>query len=421
MTNSAIKFKSSKQKTLDDDNRLDDNKILCEEFISTLLHMENIIVLAGSGTSLSLNFDPDCDPDCKIAPSMQGLWVACKTNSEDIFQETLNITKYPVHPDSTNPKGEESNNIELLLSLVDGYIDFGEEGENKNKLTEFKKIAIKKIFDATNFVETREVELKNRWATHNAFINKLGQRKIKQSRLKIFTTNYDMVFEKAASNEGFVIIDGFDFSKPHRFNPMWYEYDIVRRADHHEQNGSYLENVIQLYKLHGSVDWRRKNNEVQKASGSDNDTGDKVIIYPSSSKYKSSYDSPYLDMISSFTQALKQPNTALICVGFGFNDDHLNNAINMALRTNTGLYVLIATLGLFETVEKGNLLKVQNNLSPSIKTFDTLIEQDNCKRVALLDTNFKDFVALIPANEFKNPDTELSIAQLKTLLGEKSE
>lgn len=399
--NDIIKFKSSGfdfELATNEETKVEEAKASFINFTSDLLNLENLIVLAGSGTSLT--FNPQ-NSDSYFAPSMWHLWEICKKISS--FDEVLAITKYS----DIDPQGAIKPDIEKLLSLVDQCLGLV-EGTQKSTLSNFKQEAIEAIFQATNFVLDKELELEESWASHRQFINKFGQRKSKHSRLKIFTTNYDMAFEKAASDEGFVIIDGFDFSKPHRFNPMWYQYDIVRRSEHNGQQGAFLDNVLQLYKLHGSVDWRRMNGEVQKTAESES-RGDKVIIYPSSSKYKTSYESPYMDMISSFTHALKQPNTGLVCVGFGFNDEHLNSAINMALRTNTSLHVLVATRSLFATTSSFN--------GHALNTFRTLIEKNNSKRIALLDADFDSFINLVPAHGKQSPDTLSFQAQLKTLLG----
>lgn len=369
-------------------------------FASKLLEMDNLLVLAGSGTSLS--FNPESTNEW-IAPSMWHLWEECK--NIDKFQEIIEKVCYDRVQTKKDASGSPKEDIELLLSLVDQSILLG-SSTDKAMLEEFKQKVIDQIFNSTNFVVNKQAELEDKWLSHNQFINKLGVRKLKQSRLKIFTTNYDMAFEQAASNQGFVTIDGFDFGQPQRFNPMWYEYDIVYRSDKQGQNGTYLENVLQLYKLHGSCDWRRIKNEVVKTS-STTDKGDKVIIYPSSNKYKSSYDSPYLDMISSFTQALKLSNTALICVGYGFNDEHLNNAITMALRTNTSLHLLVVSPSMFsKDVEEHS----------SFKMLYQLITQNNSKRIGLLEAKFDDFVNFIPAHGNKNPDVESLKAQLMTLI-----
>lgn len=371
-----------------------------KSFLSSLLEMDNLLVLAGSGTSLT--FNPD-ENNNWIAPGMWDLWNECKKIND--FDDVKTTVQYDTVQIQKNDDGSAKDNIELLLSLVDHHLLFEKDDAKESPLQTFKKSAIDSIFNATNFVQKNATELEKKWSSHNQFINKLGLRKIKQSRLKIFTTNYDMAFEQAASNEGFVVIDGFDFGQPQRFNPMWYEYDIVRRADRQGQNGSYLESVVHLYKLHGSCDWRRVKNEVVK-SATDSAEGDKVIIYPSSNKYKSSYDSPYLDMISSFTQALKQPNTALICVGYGFNDEHLNNAITMALRTNTSMHLLAVSPSMFTK----DVLQ-----HASFKMLHKLITENKSKRVGLLAANFSEFVNLIPAHVHQDPDVLLQRGERATL------
>jgi hypothetical protein len=68
--------------------------------------------------------------------------------------------------------------------------------------------------------------------------------------------------------------------------------------------------------MHGSVDWRRVNGRVQKL-GVESNKGEPVFIYPSSSKYQTSYDSPYLDMMTSFLEMLKQPRPLFYVLDLG--------------------------------------------------------------------------------------------------------
>lgn len=48
-------------------------------------------------------------------------------------------------------------------------------------------------------------------------------------RAKIFTLNYDLLFEQAAAKGGYVVIDGFSFSMPRTFSGVYFDYDIVVR------------------------------------------------------------------------------------------------------------------------------------------------------------------------------------------------
>ena len=64
---------------------------------------------------------------------------------------------------------------------------------------------------------------------HKTFLNKITARKPSDSRVKLFTTNYDTLFEQAANKAGFVVIDGFSFTHPREFSGRYFDYDIVNR------------------------------------------------------------------------------------------------------------------------------------------------------------------------------------------------
>lgn len=359
------------------------------KFVNQLVDAENLIVLAGSGTSLTFNKED------KVAPSMNDLWESCKSIDEPRFEEVLRAVNYK-EVSGTWPDGEQKKDIELLLSLCDSYLPLKNLSPTRQRrITSFLSEAKNKIIKETSFVDKVKGE---GWQSHNKFINTLGKRSPKQKRLKIFTTNYDLSFEVAASNTGVIVIDGFEFSKPYRFNPAWYQYDIVNRSQASEKGGAYLPNIIHLYKVHGSVDWIRKNNGVYKKDESGTSKGEPVFIYPSSTKYQNSYDSPYLDMMAAFLEAVQKPKTALLCVGFGFNDKHLNNAITMALRTNPEFMVLVATKDPFNTNGSFNA-DVRAQFMSAIKAGDS--------RIAIADCSFETLASLLPNRHKPSPEETL--------------
>ena len=49
--------------------------------------------------------------------------------------------------------------------------------------------------------------------------------------------------------------------------------------------------------------------------------------YPRYSKFESSFDQPFIELMSRFQLSLREPNTGLIVVGFGFNDHHMAEPI----------------------------------------------------------------------------------------------
>ena len=354
--------------------------------INNLLDFDNLIVLAGSGTSLTFT---------GIAPSMGRLWEKCKEQDPEQFEVVLDAVKYDKNQtkrdDDTN---EPWDDIELLLSLCDQYIAlFPDEGKT-TQLVSFLEQSKKTILNETNFTDAIN---SNDWVSHDKFIRSLGRRSPKQPRLKLFTTNYDLAFEHSAANTGFVVVDGFEFSSPSFFNPAWYRYDIVDRSGQSKNASSYIPNVIHLYKMHGSVNWTREHGRVKKVDYKAT-INDPVFIYPSSSKYQTSYDSPYLDMMSSFLNSLQQPKTALICLGFGFNDKHINNAVTMALRTNAEFSLLVATKDPFN--EKGSFNKdVRNLLNSAIQHGD--------RRISIIDGTFEQFSNLLQERRKETPEEKL--------------
>src|SRR5205085_1187137 len=65
------------------------------------------------------------------------------------------------------------------------------------------------------------------------------------------------------------------------------------------------------------------------------------LVYPARGKYQQSYVQPHLELVSQYFAALREPNTCLIVIGFGFNDDHLSEPILAAVRTNPHLRLII--------------------------------------------------------------------------------
>ena len=293
---------------LSTNNKNQDNEDLdkLNQLILNLLLSENLVILCGLGTSL-------CLKDSKgqhIAPTMADLWKAVKdkANQKSIgyFEEIIDKVKYSLVADKNDNNKE---NIELLLSRC----QLLQQLQPDTNLEEFITEAEAVIVDKCRFVE-KDLKLEE----HEAFLRKVARRSPRLPRTKIFTTNYDLCFETAASHSQFVIIDGFSHTYPQEFDGSYFDYDIVRRDDNHDIP-DYITNVFHLYKIHGSVDWAKKGNVIIK----DDSAESPCIIYPRQGKYQSSYEQPFLEMMSRFQMTLRQPNIGLLIIGFGFNDLHI--------------------------------------------------------------------------------------------------
>jgi hypothetical protein len=168
------------------------------------------------------------------------------------------------------------------------------------------------------------------------------------------------------------------------FDGSSFDLDFVRR------NGTdqmVLEpNVLQLLKLHGSIDWSREGLMVRKVPGLPSQP---VLIYPTANKYQLSFQQPYLEMMSRFQLGLRRPDVSLIVVGFGFNDAHIVAPIEAAIRSNVGMRLVVVDPGIRGT-----------NRNSHFDWLEQLV-LDGDQRITLIRGTFSDLTRMLPdAAEF---------------------
>jgi hypothetical protein len=323
--------------------------------LSDLLLSPNLLVICGLGTSLCLRDDKGQ----RVAPSMQDLW--CEIGKDPLFEKVLKRVSYP--------NGEA--NIERLLSMCQLWLEVAPTDEIKS----FVERAENTLIEKCRFVQPG-IKLDR----HEAFLRKVGRRSTRLPRMKLFTTNYDRAFEVAASRTSFIVVDGFSHTSPQEFDGTNFSYDFVRR-DEEREGPEYVPNVFHLYKLHGSVDWTLEQGRVIRA-----DVPRKpLIIYPRNSKFESSYNPPFIEMMSRLQLALRQPNTGVLVIGFGFNDEHVSQPLLSAIRSHVGLKAAIV----------GPALEQETANSPHLRTISELIKGGD-DRLALIETSFETLVPTIP-------------------------
>ncbi len=340
-----------------------------ERVLSDIVRSKNLIVLAGLGTSLCVK---DGGDNAK-APTMCALWQAVQQayaaaeEGRPTWNEVCQIAR---HPHANN------KDIEELLSRAKIAESF-EAGNEQGKIRRFIADAERIIREKVDFLQPNE-EL----PFHESFLRKLARRSVRRERLRLFTTNYDLCFEHAAQRTGFVVMDGFTLSQPSTFDPMHFAYDIVRRGSMPDAP-DYIENLFQLYKIHGSIDWERDENanKINKIPGTDKP----LLIYPRSTKYELAFAQPYLEMISSFQSAIRQRDTGLLIVGFGFNDNHIAEPILAAIETNLALKVVALSPNIQE----------QSETNPHLYKIAGLIDQGDA-RLSMVDATFEEIVPIVP-------------------------
>lgn len=326
------------------------------QLLTEILLSENLVLLTGLGTSLCVKGSSGA-----TAPTMKDLWLRAKDLTQD-FDVLLKKIKYPVATDNEN--------IELLLSHCHLFNTLTPDDE----VASFVSKAEAMIASACRFVDDA-----TSLSTHESFLRRVARRPTRQSRLRLFTTNYDLCFEMAASRSRFIVVDGFSHTQPQEFDGSYFSYDLVRREPNRE-TPEFIPNVFHLYKLHGSVDW-----EGQGASGVRRNSAASapLLIYPRSSKFELSYRQPFLEIMGRFQTALRQPNAGLMVIGFGFNDAHIKEPILAAIRSNISLKVVVVSPGL------------KGSTSDAIRHIEGLIQAGD-PRLALLSMKFEELVPELP-------------------------
>lgn len=351
------------------------------------LQMQHVVVLAGSGTSLG--------PITK-GPSMWSLWDYCvnvNAGEDGESARKFSPAAEKVIAEIGYNIGVEKENIEALLSHCEAYLQVKTSADVTDFITESKKVILEKC---SEFIDPADA---NQLSAHRTFLHRLSRRRVRDSRLKLFTTNYDLCFETAAGKQGLVVLDGFSFTQPRQFDPRFFLYDIVRRPTTGDEIGTPLEGVFHLYKLHGSVNWSRKGeNDIEVELNPSPDSA--CLIYPAKGKYQQSYVQPHLELVSQYFSVLREPNTCLIVTGFGFNDDHLSEPILAAVRTNPHLRLIIVNPKSDDFTARSE----EKN-----KYWDALFSlAKQGEDVWLINANFGDFAEMIPDLKSLTPAQRLT-------------
>lgn len=157
---------------------------------------------------------------------------------------------------------------------------------------------------------------------------------------EIFTTNYDLVFEKALESLNIPYFDGFVGANQPFFLPESIEsknkYDFPPLS------------WIRLWKIHGSFGWFWHKNDntnsykvvrlgvLAKCADKNNE----LVIYPSREKYESSRKQPFLTYFDRLKNYLQHGESLFVINGYSFSDEHINEIIFNSLKQNNKLHII---------------------------------------------------------------------------------
>ncbi len=256
-----------------------------------------------------------------------------KDNTESVTADDLHTYLIPI-------------NLETLLARLYSWLAAGDAGRvilrfetppartiTEAEITEAIGELRKAFLGTLRLPQEGSAETLN---VHRDFLRKVLTRPVNLRRVHLFTLNNDTLLEQSADTEGVVMLDGFVGGLRRTFRPESYDQDMYFPAQTTEGRVHRLDRVVHLYKLHGSVTWRREEPSWHNPYGvfatTDETPADDALIYPTPLKYGEALGLPYSELFRRFGAAVVQPQSVLFVMGYGFGDEHVNALIRQGAR-----------------------------------------------------------------------------------------
>lgn len=340
--------------------------------LATLLRLENIGVLLGAGASVIAGG--------KTVHQLWGTFVDDYPNSSSFLRINDFVTDDNVNPDRSL---RTSPNIELLGDALEiASIEW-----HRAAYTQENRTAIKKAIADLKRAVVKAAILHEGWwqspkstmldpalSSHKSLLQKLtSARQPGQTSPWLFTTNYDLAIEWAAEAIELQVINGFLGTHDRKFSPQSFDLGLRNNLARGEARfGIYN---IYLAKLHGSMTWQEKDNDITEQAASSawpqlstflnaNSDTTSMMVFPRAAKYLQTVGFALGELIRRFSEFLVRPQTALLVVGYGFGDDHLNRILLSALQNPTlQIVVYLPELNLDNPTQNKAIIQSMMSLS----------------------------------------------------------
>lgn len=292
-----------------------------------------------AGCPLSINCGED-GKNIPLIPDMRGL--------QEHVQKTLtsndnsNLSVYDrfikEYKNINQIVEQKSLNLEQILSFIRSLISVAKgglvRGFEEDELIELEQTICKCI------VEKIKVDLPSKNTPYHNLTNWISSIDREQP-IEIFTTNYDLLMEQALEDTNIPYFDGFVGSREAFFDLRSLEDNLIPK------------HWTRLWKIHGSINWFKKENGKVFRSDKYDNSKFTHLIYPSHLKYDQSRKMPFLALSDQLSFFLRKPSSALIICGYSFNDEHINDTITNALISNPSALVITLLYGDLENYPKG--------------------------------------------------------------------
>lgn len=336
-----LKFQQGQESLFGEQDSIEDGIEKIRSKLSDLTNIKNLHFLLGAGASSD------------AIPAMAALIEKVSERVESA--ETAQVLA--AHPDALkhddlkalykSAKDVSPNNLENILGTLYSKREYLKGIAQTDSLNDFLIDLIEsQIYSSIN-IDCNSTDSELSLSLYKNLYQKLALRNKDLARVNVFTTNNDLLSETALGFLNINYNNGFSSGLSRTFNPARFSYTFSRKVDPSVEKYEPLENMVYLYKLHGSISWVESDDNsffnIKEVDVAPNEPpkARNVLIYPTPLKQNKSLGSPYADLIREFQNKLLLQHGVLIVIGYSFSDEHINNAIYAALASNSTLSVVI--------------------------------------------------------------------------------
>lgn len=191
--------------------------------------------------------------------------------------------------------------------------------------------------------------------------------------IPVVTVNYDRLIEIGAEISGWGVDTMFIGARLGILDPTLSARSFVHKIVRRSKGGYRLmhRNRIAVYKPHGSLDWFRSDQGPLYCPI--DISGERLIVTPGVSKYRQGYERPF-DVHREKANEQIDACSRLFCVGYGFNDDHLQVHLKDKMRAGAPTLIITRTLSapaMDLIAQSSSAIAVSNN--PQDSTGSTIL------------------------------------------------
>lgn len=327
------------------------------DHLSSLLQVKNLVVLLGSGASFHLG-----SPQTRNLTNEQVLALITEAGKKPTDDDEALLAT--INPTDSGDLEQLLNGLQLAASLA---AQAGQEAVTLGSGSDAKSYPRGKVDGLRQRINQALAEAcrlpkpgkpldppfdVDPLLAHRTFLSRIiRSRRSNLPRPRVFTTNYDLIIESALDELGYPYIDGFSGTVDRRLNLAFYGLDFHRVETTTQSVLARAEGALYLHKVHGSLNWRSSTDRDRltgleslevKQSDAPAEDDDLVLIYPTAAKEGDSLAYPYSDLLRLLGDAVQQEDTAVLVVGYGFADPHINRLLLRSLATNAALNIFVA-------------------------------------------------------------------------------